>query len=67
MQGQIRAEGSSSMSAKDHKHFVDLKPSLLPPNVPGHILASLAVSGEKELSGGFYSWDADELKQHRKQ
>lgn len=38
---------------------------LLPPHLPGGVLAGLALNASKDLSGSFHSWDVDEMKGYR--
>ena len=51
-------------SEKDREKFSGLKTTgaLLKPEQPGHVIAKLAVSGGKEFSGKFLSWNDESLK-----
>ncbi|EMD60798.1 hypothetical protein GGP41_009760 [Bipolaris sorokiniana] len=64
MQREIREVHHERMSEKDREKFSGLKSSggLLKPEQPGNVIAKLAVSGGKELSGKFLSWNDDSLK-----
>lgn len=58
--------GGDHMKPTEHARFLDLHSSgsLLPPSKPGSILAGLALTAEKELSGKFISWDDETLKSY---
>lgn len=64
MQQDIREKHHIAMFPSDRARFAELKTTggLLKPEQPGHVLARLAVSPPKELTGKFLSWNADELK-----
>lgn len=64
MQREIREVHHERMSETDREKFSGLKSSggLLKPEQPGHVIAKLAVSGGKEFSGKFLSWNDDSLK-----
>lgn len=64
MQREIREVHHERMSEKDREKFSGLKSSggLLKPEQPGNVIAKLAVSGGKELSGKFLSWNDESLK-----
>ncbi|KAI8920147.1 hypothetical protein DFJ77DRAFT_451325 [Powellomyces hirtus] len=68
MQQQIREGGKEAMGEVDHDRFVQFKDSgkLLSPDVPGYVIAKLALHAEKELSGQFISWDDARLSSFRK-
>ncbi|ETI22838.1 hypothetical protein G647_06915 [Cladophialophora carrionii CBS 160.54] len=68
MQKDIRESFLSNMDEKDQQKFRSAKEDgkLLPPEKPGNIIAELAVSAEKELSGSFLSWDDPKLKDYVK-
>ncbi|KAF9917628.1 hypothetical protein BX616_000404 [Lobosporangium transversale] len=68
MQSSIRTKGADTMVPEQHARFVELHTSktLLHPDEPGHVIASLAVKAPHSLSGQFYSWDDEELKAYRK-
>jgi NAD(P)-dependent dehydrogenase (short-subunit alcohol dehydrogenase family) len=63
MQREIREVHHERMSDTDREKFSGLKSNggLLRPEQPGHVIAKLAVGGEKELSGKFLSWDDESL------
>jgi NAD(P)-dependent dehydrogenase (short-subunit alcohol dehydrogenase family) len=60
MQALIRAEGSGGMSAAQVAYFAGLKAEgqLRPPEIPGRVLAWLALRAPREWSGAFL--DADD-------
>jgi len=68
MQAAIREHGSSSMKASELSRFIEAhkEGTLLAPEVPGCIIASLALRSSRILSGSFISWDSDECKDYRK-
>ncbi|KDQ12732.1 hypothetical protein BOTBODRAFT_34192 [Botryobasidium botryosum FD-172 SS1] len=68
MQTSLRAKGGETMSPKEFERFITLhkNSALVKPEDCGHVIASLAVSAPKELSGQFVSWDADECKDFRR-
>ncbi|KAF9954954.1 hypothetical protein BGZ72_004148 [Mortierella alpina] len=68
MQAVIREKGKHGMVPEQHARFVELKTSntLLHPDQPGHVIASLAVKAPKSISGQFFSWDDESLQAHRK-
>jgi hypothetical protein len=51
------------MSTTDMEKFSGLKKDggLLRPEQPGNVIAKLAISGGKEFSGKFLSWNDDSL------
>ncbi|KAJ3002022.1 hypothetical protein HKX48_002567 [Thoreauomyces humboldtii] len=59
MQRVIRDTGRDAMGDANHSKFVELNDggNLLHPDVPGHVIAHLALRAPKELSGRFLSWD----------
>lgn len=63
MQRDIREKHNSVMDEKDAARFAELKKTggLLRPEQPGHVIAKLAMSPKKELSGKFLTWNAEEL------
>eukprot|EP01117_Protostelium_nocturnum_P002592 TRINITY_DN1334_c0_g1_i1.p1 TRINITY_DN1334_c0_g1~~TRINITY_DN1334_c0_g1_i1.p1 ORF type:complete len:261 (-),score=87.88 TRINITY_DN1334_c0_g1_i1:58-840(-) len=68
MQSVIRSKGEEGgMNKEDHKVFIKLHEDgkLLEPEVPGYVMASLVIRGEKDLSGSFVS--LDDLGSHKKQ
>jgi hypothetical protein len=42
------------------------KGDLLAPEVPGFVIASLALRASPSLSGSFVSWDSEDCKEYRK-
>ncbi|KAJ1938401.1 hypothetical protein EC988_007606 [Linderina pennispora] len=66
MQGEIRTDGGSAMGDV-HAKFLTYHANgeLLAPEVPGNVIARLALGAGKELSGKFYSWNAPELAAFR--
>ncbi|KAJ9126274.1 hypothetical protein QFC24_002005 [Naganishia onofrii] len=68
MQARLRELGPTSMDAEEFKRFETLhkEGKLLPPDSPGHVIASLAVRGPIKLSGQFLTWNADELADFQK-
>ncbi|KIW66670.1 hypothetical protein, variant [Phialophora macrospora] len=68
MQKDIRETFLSNMDEKDQQKFLSAKEQgkLLPPEKPGNVIAELAVSADKELSGLFLSWDDPKLKDYVK-
>ncbi|KAJ2982385.1 hypothetical protein NUW58_g6453 [Xylaria curta] len=63
MQKQIREEGRTSMSTEAHASFVaeHEKGLLLNPDLPGTVIAKLAIGATNELAGKHYRWNAAEL------
>jgi hypothetical protein len=55
MQVEIREQHKDGMGEKQHSRFTDLheKGHLLRPEQPGTVIANLAISAPKELSGKF--------------
>lgn len=68
MQSNLREFGGAHMSPNDHNNFVREKKegTLLTPEDPGHVIAGLAVSGPKSLSGEFVSWDDPRCREFRR-
>ncbi|KAG0262056.1 hypothetical protein BG011_000409 [Mortierella polycephala] len=68
MQHLIRNKGAEGMVPEQHAQFVGLhtNKSLLHPDEPGHVIASLVVKAPKSLNGKFFSWNDEQLKSHRK-
>ncbi|KAJ1932278.1 hypothetical protein FBU59_006427 [Linderina macrospora] len=66
MQAEIRSDGAGAMG-DIHGKFLGYHANgeLLPPDVPGNVVARLALGAGKELSGKFYSWNAPELAAFR--
>lgn len=65
MQKEIREVHHSTMDEKDREKFLEAKEKgkLLRPEQPGNVIAALAVTAPKELSGKFLSWDDEALKE----
>lgn len=59
MQATIREEGAAGMPAERHQRFVHYhrRGELLPPELPGRALATLALYAPHEWSGDFLPWD----------
>ncbi|KAJ3170237.1 hypothetical protein HDU88_008864 [Geranomyces variabilis] len=68
MQAEIRTTGKEAMGDNNHGKFVDLHSSgkLLPADVPGTVIANLALEATKDLSGKFLSWDDKDLAAYQK-
>ncbi|KAG0241613.1 hypothetical protein BGW41_005629 [Actinomortierella wolfii] len=62
MQGVIRDQGAQSMG-EAHATFVNLHKEgiLIHPDVPGYILANLALNATQDLSGKYVSYDQPEI------
>ncbi|THV08468.1 NAD(P)-binding protein [Dendrothele bispora CBS 962.96] len=65
MQTSIREKGAPHMGSEGHGGFIRLHQDgkLLKPELPSHVIASLALKGPKTLSGQFISWDDDVCKE----
>ncbi|KAI0468823.1 short-chain dehydrogenase [Xylaria cf. heliscus] len=63
MQKQIREEGHASMSPDVHASFVAEHENgrLLNPDQPGTVIANLAISATKTLTGKHFRWNAAEF------
>ncbi|TPX70336.1 hypothetical protein SpCBS45565_g01734 [Spizellomyces sp. 'palustris'] len=63
MQTLIRETGRTAMGDASHDQFVQFKEQgkLLHPDVPGYVIAKLALDAPKELSGQFISWNDAKL------
>jgi NAD(P)-dependent dehydrogenase (short-subunit alcohol dehydrogenase family) len=60
--------GADAMAPEHYKRFTQLHTTskLLAPELPGSVMASLAVKGATmHLSGGFYSWDDAALQPYK--
>ncbi|KAG0313048.1 hypothetical protein BGZ99_009130 [Dissophora globulifera] len=68
MQLEVRVKGSETMNPAQYARFMDLHTSktLLHPDEPGHVIASLAVKAPSSISGKILVWDDEDLKSHRK-
>ncbi|KAF9959560.1 hypothetical protein BGZ72_009395 [Mortierella alpina] len=68
MQGIIRDKGADGMIPDQHAEFLHLHATktLLHPDQPGHVIASLAVKAESDLSGTFIAWNDDNVASHQK-
>jgi len=64
MQAAIREEGREGMPADSHRRFVAYheEGELLPPEVPGRVLAVLALHAPAGWSGEFLSWDDEPVQ-----
>ncbi|KAG9018839.1 hypothetical protein FRB90_009126 [Tulasnella sp. 427] len=67
MQEKVRTEGANTMDAAELDKFNTLYSSgrLVKPEECGQVIAGLAVNATKDLSGKYFSWDDDALKQYR--
>jgi len=67
MQREIRDRHGEAMGEESHKKFTGLHIAgkLLRPDQPGAVIANLVVRGERELSGKYISWDANELRDYQ--
>ncbi|KAG9320516.1 hypothetical protein KVV02_000175 [Mortierella alpina] len=68
MQGEVRDKGVTGMVPDQHAEFLHLHATktLLHPDQPGHVIASLAIKAENDLSGKFLSWDDEHIAAHQK-
>jgi len=68
MQAALRSEGASTMAAAEFSRFTKAhsEGSLLNPNQCGYVIANLAVSAKKDLSGKFVRWDDEDCAPYRK-
>ena len=64
MQAHIRHQGGEGMPEEVHDRFVRYhqQGQLLPPEVPGCVLAALVLQAPAEWSGAFLSWDEEEVR-----
>lgn len=64
MQATIRSQGDDGMPDEVHNRFVQYhrQGQLLPPRVPGCVLAVLVLHAPAEWSGAFLSWDEEEVR-----
>jgi NAD(P)-dependent dehydrogenase (short-subunit alcohol dehydrogenase family) len=64
MQATIRRQGRDGMPSGVYARFVDYhqQGALLPPQIPGCVLAVLALHAPAEWSGSFLSWDEPEVR-----
>jgi len=63
MQREIRELHHRTMDKKDADKFASLKSSgtLLKPELPGHVIARLALDAPNDLSGRFLNWNDKDL------
>jgi len=68
MQAALRERGSQVMKASEFSRFTDAHSTgaLLDPELPGYVIASLALNASRELTGSFVSWNSEECKPYRK-
>ncbi|KAF9945685.1 hypothetical protein BGZ70_003670, partial [Mortierella alpina] len=68
MQGTIREKGATTMVPDQHAEFLHLHATktLLHPDQPAHVIASLAIKAGNDLSGKFVAWDDENLASHQK-
>jgi NAD(P)-dependent dehydrogenase (short-subunit alcohol dehydrogenase family) len=64
MQATVRAQGKKGMPEESHAFFVSLfeKGKLLPPGVPGRVIAYLALNAPHEWTGECLSWNDEKIK-----
>jgi NAD(P)-dependent dehydrogenase (short-subunit alcohol dehydrogenase family) len=64
MQATVRASGKAGMPDESHSYFVSLfeNGKLLPPDVPGRVIAYLALNAPHEWSGECLSWNEEKIK-----
>ncbi len=67
MQAAIRERGREGMPPEEHARFLRYhrEGTLLPPEVPGRILAWLALHAPRAWSGRSFAWDDPELQEAR--
>ncbi|EAS29716.1 short chain dehydrogenase/reductase [Coccidioides immitis RS] len=67
MQEELRSEHIDVLGPNDGQRFITAhkEGKLLPPEKPGHVIAKLAVSAPRELSGQFLTWNSEELKDYQ--
>ncbi|KAG0310631.1 hypothetical protein BGZ99_000260 [Dissophora globulifera] len=69
MTATVRKEGVEKMTPNQYAMFSSEKTErslpYLHPDVPGHVIASLAISAPASLNGKSHSWNDEELKTHR--
>jgi hypothetical protein len=68
MQTALREKGLDAMKRSEYTRFKEAheESSLLSPELPAFVIASLALRAKPSLSGCFISWDGDECRQYRK-
>ncbi|KAJ7228589.1 hypothetical protein GGX14DRAFT_613726 [Mycena pura] len=68
MQAALRQTGVAHMSPEDYQMFVSAYTNgkLLNAEDPGYVIASLALTAAKSMSGQFVSWDSPECKAYRR-
>jgi hypothetical protein len=56
------------MHAHEYERFTKLHTDdkLILPDLPGTVIANLAVKADKAISGRFLSWDEDDCKPYRR-
>lgn len=56
------------MNEDEYKKFHDMhtEGQMVAADEPGHVMAALALTAQRQLSGEFLSWDSDELAPYRK-
>ncbi|GJJ74236.1 hypothetical protein EMPS_06594 [Entomortierella parvispora] len=69
MQRVVREKGVEGMVPAQHAEFIYLHEhkALLHPDLPGQVIASLALKAPSSISGKFLAWDDESLSAHRKQ
>jgi hypothetical protein len=68
MQAALREKGLNTMKSSEYSRFTEAhdEGTLLSPEVPAFVIASLALQAKPSLSGSFVSWDSDECREYRK-
>jgi hypothetical protein len=64
MQTLLRTQGATNRY-NDYSIFIDAhkEGKLLPPDLPGHVMAALALKAPKSISGQFVNWSDDVCKE----
>ncbi|KAG0303348.1 hypothetical protein BGZ99_002720 [Dissophora globulifera] len=69
MVGTVRKEGVENMAPDQYAMFAsertDKSLPVIHPDVPGHIIASLAINAPTSLNGKNLNWDDEVLRTHR--
>ncbi|KAI9097300.1 hypothetical protein DFS34DRAFT_642962 [Phlyctochytrium arcticum] len=68
MQRTIREMGRQAMGEESHRLFLSFKEDgkLLSPDVPGYVIAKLALEAPKDISGQFINWSDERLASFQK-
>ncbi|KAI1945754.1 hypothetical protein LOZ12_003423 [Ophidiomyces ophidiicola] len=67
MQEELRSQHMDVLGPKDGERFLTAhkEGKLLPPEKPARVIAKLAATAPRELSGQFLNWNAQELKAYQ--